>query len=235
MKGGKTAARSIRATETKCGSHCGCLPSSCLIQGSVAQIVHTQYNHRVPLSSQMGISNSFSPTGCTWGGVLHQKWFLQQSVNSGSFGGWGCQASGLLVAQSCATLCDSMDYGQSGSSVHGILQARILRWVVIPFSRASSQPRDQTRSHALQADSLPPESPDSVLLKRSSKGFPGRTQTQTTVTSPCFWDPNNVSLWKQSLTTWQNHFLVINWKLIGSISLSGSNYLSPSKGCGESY
>ena len=143
----------------------------------MAQIVHTQYNHRVPLSSQMGISNSVSPARCTWGGVLHQKWFLQQSVNSGSFGGWGCQASGLLVAQSCATLCDSMDYGQSGSSVHGILQARILECVVIPFSRASSQPRDQTRSHALQADSLPCEPPEPVLLKRSSEEFPGRTQT----------------------------------------------------------
>ena len=183
----------------------------------------------------MGISSSSPPEGCTWGGVLPQKWFLQQSVNSGSFGGRGCQAPGLLVAQSCATLCDSMDYGQSGSSVHGIFQARTLECIVSPFSRASSQHGDRTRSPALQADSLPPEPPDSVLLKRSSEGFPGRTHTQTTVTSPCFWDLNNVSLWKQSLTTWQNHFLVINWKLIGFISLSGSNYLSPSKGCGESY
>ena len=40
------------------------------------------------------------------------------------------------------------------SSVHGILQARILEWVAIPFSRASSQPRDQTRLPALQAGSL---------------------------------------------------------------------------------
>ena len=43
------------------------------------------------------------------------------------------------VAQSCLTLCDPMDY-----TVHGILQARILEWVAIPFSRGSSQPRDQT-------------------------------------------------------------------------------------------
>ena len=44
------------------------------------------------------------------------------------------------VAQSCFTLCDPMDY-----TVHGILQARILEWVAFPFSRGSSQPRDQTQ------------------------------------------------------------------------------------------
>ena len=49
-----------------------------------------------------------------------------------------------LVAQSCPTLCDSMDYSLLGSSVHGISQARILEWVAIPFSRGSSQPKDRT-------------------------------------------------------------------------------------------
>jgi len=44
--------------------------------------------------------------------------------------------------QSCLTLCDPMDYSPPGSSVHGILQARILEWVAMPFSRRSSQPRD---------------------------------------------------------------------------------------------
>ena len=39
------------------------------------------------------------------------------------------------VAQSCPTLCDPVDYSPSGSSVHGILQARILEWVAISFSR----------------------------------------------------------------------------------------------------
>jgi len=50
-----------------------------------------------------------------------------------------------------------MDYSLPGSSVHGILQARILEWVAISFSRGSSQPRDQTRPPALQADALPTE------------------------------------------------------------------------------
>ena len=50
----------------------------------------------------------------------------------------------LLVTQSCWILCDPMDCSPPGSSVHGILQARILEWVAIPFSRGSSRPRDRT-------------------------------------------------------------------------------------------
>ena len=49
-----------------------------------------------------------------------------------------------LVTQSCPILCNPMDCSPPGSSVHGILQARILEWIVIPFSRGSSQPKDQT-------------------------------------------------------------------------------------------
>ena len=48
----------------------------------------------------------------------------------------------MLVTQLCLTLCNPMDYSRPGSSVHGIIQARILEWVAIPFSRGSSQPRD---------------------------------------------------------------------------------------------
>ena len=46
--------------------------------------------------------------------------------------------------QSCPTLWDTIDCSPPGSSVHGILQARILEWIAIPFSRGSSQPRDWT-------------------------------------------------------------------------------------------
>ena len=63
------------------------------------------------------------------------------------------------VAQSCPTLCHPMDCSLPSSSIHGILQARILEWVTIPFSRGSSQPRDWLRSPALQADSSPSEPP----------------------------------------------------------------------------
>ena len=50
-----------------------------------------------------------------------------------------------LVAQLCLTLCNPMDSSPSGSSVHGIFQARILHWVVIPFSTESSQPKVWTQ------------------------------------------------------------------------------------------
>ena len=51
----------------------------------------------------------------------------------------------FLVAQSCPTLCDPMDCSPPGSSLHGILQARILEWVAKPSSRGPSQPRDWTQ------------------------------------------------------------------------------------------
>ena len=44
----------------------------------------------------------------------------------------------VIVVQSCPTLCDPMDYSPAGSSVHGILQARILEWGVTSFFRRSS-------------------------------------------------------------------------------------------------
>ena len=52
-------------------------------------------------------------------------------------------------AQSCPTLCCSLP----GSSVHGILQARILEWVAMPSSRGSSPPWDQTRISTNEAQS----------------------------------------------------------------------------------
>ena len=50
-----------------------------------------------------------------------------------------------LCTKSLPTLCDSMDCSLPGSSDHGILQASILKWVAIPFSRGSYQPRNLTR------------------------------------------------------------------------------------------
>ena len=44
----------------------------------------------------------------------------------------------MLVAQSCLTLHNPMDYSPLSSSVHGVLQARILEWIAIPFSKESS-------------------------------------------------------------------------------------------------
>ena len=63
--------------------------------------------------------------------------------------GWGqrppASGGGGLVAKSCLTLCSPMNHSLPGSSVHGILQARIPEWVAISFPRGSSQLRDQTQ------------------------------------------------------------------------------------------
>ena len=50
----------------------------------------------------------------------------------------------MLAAKSCPTLSRSIDCNPPDSSVHGILQARVLEWVAMPFSRGSSRPRDRT-------------------------------------------------------------------------------------------
>ena len=55
----------------------------------------------------------------------------------------------VFFAQLCPTLCDPMDYSLPGSSVHGILKARILEWVAIPFSRGSSRPKARTQISCL--------------------------------------------------------------------------------------
>ena len=53
---------------------------------------------------------------------------------------------GCVRAESCLTLCDPVDCSSPGSSDHGILQARIMEWVAISFSRGSCQPRVQALS-----------------------------------------------------------------------------------------
>jgi len=56
-----------------------------------------------------------------------------------------CAYMYVLVSQSCPTLCDTTDCSPPGSFLHGIPQSRILEWVAIPLSRASSWPRGQTQ------------------------------------------------------------------------------------------
>ena len=58
---------------------------------------------------------------------------------------WNSYSFTCVHAQSCPTLCNPKDCSPPGSSVHGILQARILEWVAISFSRGSSYLRDWTQ------------------------------------------------------------------------------------------
>ena len=76
-----------------------------------------------------------------------------------------CKSAMLSVAQSCPTLCDSMNYSPPGSSIHGIFQARILEWVPFPSPGNRPDPRNEPGSPALQADSLPSEPPGKPMLR----------------------------------------------------------------------
>ena len=78
-----------------------------------------------------------------------------------------------LVAQSSLTLCDPMDYSPPGSSVHGILQARTLCGLLVPFSGDLPNPGIELGSPELQADSLPSEPPG-----EPKPGWFGLKQTQ---------------------------------------------------------
>ena len=78
------------------------------------------------------------------------------------------------VSQSCPTLWDPMDCSLPGSFVHGILQARILERVAIPFPRGLPDPGIEPRSPALQASSLPsnpPEKPQKCMPNRCHSNF----------------------------------------------------------------
>ena len=85
-----------------------------------------------------------------WGKKLINETYILAAVLSQA-GKWHCSPRQNKVknvkvvdAQSCPALCDPMDCSPPGSSVHGILQVRILERVAIPFSRDSTRPRDQT-------------------------------------------------------------------------------------------
>ena len=71
-----------------------------------------------------------------------------QSTNSNVVKGQLCISPVRMHAEwlpLCLTPCDCMDCSPPGFSVHGILQARILEWIAIHFSRGSSRPRDRTQ------------------------------------------------------------------------------------------
>ena len=82
----------------------------------------------------------------------HQPGSSSNPMHLGFYGGFVIYAwlmrwfpcCSCLVAKLYLTLLWSLDYSLPGSSVHGIFQARILKWVAISFSRGSSQPRDRT-------------------------------------------------------------------------------------------
>ena len=65
----------------------------------------------------------------------------------------------VLLTQSCSIFCDPKDCSPPNSLVHGILQAKILEWATMTFSKGSSQPRDQTQVLCFSAAALLSELP----------------------------------------------------------------------------
>ena len=76
------------------------------------------------------------------------------------------QAGVCVLSQSHSTLCNPKDRSPPGSSIHGILQARILEWVAVSPPGDLPDPGMEPRSPALQADSLPPEPPGKPLATK---------------------------------------------------------------------
>ena len=116
--------------------------------------------------------------------------------------------------KSCPTLYNPMDCKTPGSSVHGLLQARILEWVAISSSRGSSQPKDLTHvsgSAALQVESLPPSRLGSpITFTHSANSLHSECQRWKLSHAclmeengvRCVWTPNHItSPWMAPSTT----------------------------------
>ena len=83
-----------------------------------------------------------------------------------------CEKSETIVTELCPTLCSPMDCNLPDSSVHEILQARILKWVALPFSRRSFQPRDGTQvSHNADTFFFLTSEPPGILVAYNNKLF----------------------------------------------------------------
>ena len=85
-----------------------------------------------------------------------------------------CVCALALVSQLCLTFCNPLDCRLPSSSVHGILQARMLEWIAIPFSRESSWPRDGTQVSCI-----------------TSKLFSVWGSTIEEIETKCYWAPKS--------------------------------------------
>ena len=88
------------------------------------------------------------PCACSWSWSSCKEAVAMESfcIQGAQHVGRGCALGRSEVAQSCLTVCDPMDRSLPGSSAHGILQATVLEWAAISFSRGSFWPRDGTQA-----------------------------------------------------------------------------------------
>ena len=113
--------------------------------------------------------------------VWRQQWWV--AYEQAKYGDECCS-----VVKFCPTLCSPMDCSLLCSSVHGISQARILEWVAISFSKASSQPRDQTQISCLEDGFFTTEPPGK--LPNTAIEAPKGTQGEYLIVL-VFWDINS--------------------------------------------
>ena len=109
----------------------------------------TSPTHTFHPSSHEGFRRCVCPESVQWESTTGLLWQL--------LGMQWCVC--MLLPQSCPTLCDPTDCSPPGSSVPGVLQARILEWVAVSFPGDLPDPGVEPSSPALQADSIPSEPP----------------------------------------------------------------------------
>jgi len=119
------------------------------------------------------------------------------------------------VTQSCPTLCDPMDCSLPGFSIHGILQARILEWVTISFSRGSSYPGIEPRSPSLEAAALTSEPQGSLLWNTTMIVFLADI-TLMNLSSLAFWSDGN----SEKANVLIHFYLVLTMRMKDSVSFS---------------
>ena len=98
--------------------------------------------------------------------LLHIRILLEDIVSSRL--DWK-KVKRVFVAQLCPTLCDPIDCSLLGSCVHGVLQARVLEWVAMPFSRGSSRLRDRPQVSNTAGRFFTTEPPEKEIVRVLSK------------------------------------------------------------------
>ena len=105
----------------------------------------------------------------------------------------------MLVTQSCLTLWEPMNHSPPGSSVHGILQARIMAWVAIPFSRRSSWPRDWTWDSCIAGGLF-------TIWEKSIMGL-----ILSYKTCPLWWEDHVIMVWSSEIV---HLWLLVAWEMM---------------------